>query len=158
MLKINNSTKLIASIALPFVAGTIGSLATFPNISTWYSGLAKPGFNPPNWIFGPVWTTLYILMGISLYVFWTKAYKGSKRSGMLLFALQLALNALWSLVFFGMHWLWGGVAVIVLLLLAIAMTARAFWPVSQVATLLLVPYILWVSFATVLNIAVALMN
>jgi translocator protein len=158
MLKLNNVTKFVVSILLPFTAGAIGSLATFPNIATWYAELAKPAISPPNWIFGPVWTTLYLLMGISLYLVWTAKYKESKRPALNLFGLQLTLNVLWSLVFFGAHWLWGGVLVIVSLLVLIVMTLRRFLPISKPAAYLLVPYVLWVSFATVLNTAVALIN
>jgi translocator protein len=158
MLKLNNTGKLVTSLVLPFVAGAIGSLATFSNIATWYAELAKPVLSPPNWVFGPVWTTLYVLMGISLYLVWTAKYKKSKRLALTLFGVQLTLNTLWSLVFFGAHWLWGGVVVILPLLAAIAMTVRRFLPISRPAAYLLVPYVLWVGFATVLNIAVALIN
>lgn len=150
--------KLAVSLALPFLAGAIGSFVTFANLSSWYAALTKPSFNPPNWIFGPVWTALYIVMGVSLYIVWTKKYRGSKRLAFIIFGIQLVLSALWSLVFFGAHWLWGGVTVIVLLLMGIGITISLFYPISRKAAYLLVAYLLWVSFATLLNIALALMN
>lgn len=158
MLTRNNAGKLVVSLALPFVAGAIGSLATFSNIPTWYAELAKPVLSPPNWVFGPVWTTLYLLMGISLYLVWTAKYKNPKRQAFALFGVQLVLNTLWSLVFFGTHWLWGGVLVILPLLVTIVLTVRKFLLISRVAAYLLIPYVLWVGFATVLNVAVALIN
>ncbi len=158
MLKLNNAGKLVISLALPFLAGAIGSLATFSNIPTWYAELAKPVLSPPNWVFGPVWTTLYLLMGISLYLVWTAKYKKSKQLALTFFGVQLVLNTLWSLVFFGMHWLWGGALVILPLLATIVLTVRSFLPISRYAAYLLVPYVLWVGFATVLNVATALIN
>lgn len=150
--------KLVASILLPFAAAAIGSAATFPNISTWYATLDKPFFSPPNWLFGPVWTLLYLLMGLSLYLVWAADYEKTKKPAFVAFGLQLVLNALWSLVFFGLHAPWAGVVVIVLLLASIVATARLFWPISKPAAYLLFPYILWVGFATLLNIAVAVLN
>jgi len=155
MLKV---TKLITSVLLPFVAAAIGSLATFPNISTWYATLDKPFFSPPNWIFGPVWTVLYLLMGLSLYLVWVARYKKSKKLAFGVFGLQLALNALWSLVFFGLHAPWAGVVVIILLLVCIIAAIRLFLPISKVAAYLLLPYVAWVGFATLLNLAVAMLN
>lgn len=150
--------KLIASIAVSFGAAAIGSLATVPNIPTWYASLAKPAFSPPNWLFGPVWTLLYLLIGLSLYLVWTAGYKKPKRLAFTAFGLQLVCNALWSLVFFGLHAPWAGAAVIILLFGSIVVTMRLFWPISKLAAYLLVPYLAWVSFATLLNISVALLN
>lgn len=158
MVKSRNVPKLAVSVLLSFAAGAIGSVATFANISTWYAGLAKPAFNPPNWLFGPVWTALYALMGISLYLAWTAKCKGSKHQAFMLFGAQLVLNAAWSIVFFGLHSLWGGVVVILILLATIAVTIRKFLYISRPAAYLLTPYLLWVSFATILNAAVALGN
>lgn len=150
--------KFITSVAVSFAAAAVGSLATIPNIPTWYAALDKPFFSPPNWVFGPVWTVLYLLMGISLYLVWTAQYKKSKKAAYTLFGVQLTLNALWSLVFFGLHAPWAGVLIIVLLLASIVATMRLFWPISKPAAYLLLPYIAWVSFATALNTAVALLN
>ena len=124
----------------------------------WYAALEKPWFNPPNWVFGPVWSALYLAMGISLYLVWTAAYKPSKRSAYTWFGAQLALNALWSLVFFGLHAPEGGIVIILLLLASIVATIRAFWPIHRTAAYLLVPYIAWVTFATLLTVSIALLN
>lgn len=153
-----NIVKLVISIAASLAAGAVGSLATIPNIPSWYAALDKPWFNPPNWIFGPVWTTLYILMGISLYLVWVARSKEQKRTAYILFGAQLFLNALWSIVFFGLHEPLAAVGIILLLLVSLVVTFGSFWRFSRVASLLLVPYIAWVSFASCLNIAIALLN
>lgn len=150
--------KLIASIIVPFIAAGIGNLATIPNIPSWYAVLEKPVFSPPNWVFGPVWTVLYLLMGISLYLLWTQPSKRDKTKAFVAFGAQLILNTLWSIVFFGLHSPIGGVVVILALLIVIIVTMRYFWHFSKPAAYLLVPYILWVSFATVLNTSIALLN
>lgn len=150
--------KLLFSIALSFAAAGIGSLATTPNIPTWYAVLEKPFFNPPNWVFGPVWTLLYLLMGLSLYLVWTSKGKTSKQIAYKLFGVQLILNALWSIVFFGLHQPWLAVVVIITLLAILVFTVRTFAKYSKAAALLLVPYIAWVSFATMLNLGIALLN
>ena len=150
----------IISIAAPLAAGAIGSAVTYSQITTWYAALDKPFFSPPNWVFGPVWTTLYILMGVALYLVWTapKSKKYNKTRALQAFGLQLALNVLWSVVFFGLQSPWLGVITIVGLLLSILLTVQLFQPISKKAAYLLVPYVLWVSFATVLNTAVAVLN
>ena len=154
----NKPLKFITSNIASFAAGGIGSLATTPNIPTWYAGLDKPWFNPPNWVFGPVWTLLYLLMGISLYLVWSAPQADGKRKAYLLFGMQLTLNAAWSLIFFGTHALWAAVIVIMALLVLIIMTMRCFWQFSRIAAWLLLPYALWVGFATCLNIGIALLN
>jgi len=150
--------RFIVSLVLVYFAAVVGSLATFPAIPNWYASLDKPWFNPPNSIFGPVWTVLYTLMGMSLYLVWTATYKGSKRAAFTWFGVQLVLNSLWSIVFFGLQQLWPAVAVIAALWLSIAATMYFFWPISRRAVYLLVPYITWVTFASALNIAVASLN
>lgn len=129
-----------------------------PNIPTWYAQLDKPWFNPPNWVFGPVWSTLYLLMGIALYLVWTAKTKDSKKRAYSIFGAQLVLNLLWSVVFFGLHQSWLAVVVIVALWITIALTIREFAKFSRPAAWLLVPYIAWVTFASALNIAVAVLN
>lgn len=153
-----NIVKLVISVLIPFTAAAIGSMVTVINIPTWYAALEKPFFSPPNWLFGPVWTVLYLLMGLSLYFVWTAPYKKSKKLAFTIFGLQLVLNTLWSLVFFGLHAPLAGVVVIILLLAGIIATIRLFWPISRIAAYLLLPYALWVSFATVLNAAIAFLN
>lgn len=155
MLKV---VKITASLLLTFTAAAIGSLATVVNIPTWYAGLEKPFFNPPNWIFGPVWTLLYTLMGISFYLVWNARPAKNKKQALLIYGLQLALNTLWSLVFFGLHSPWAGVIVILLLLASIIITVRLFWPISKTAAYLLIPYLAWVSFATLLTVWIAFNN
>lgn len=153
-----NSVRFFLSLAIVSVAAWVGSMATLPSINNWYAGLEKPFFNPPNWVFGPVWTVLYLLMAISLYLVWSAKTARSKRLALGAFLVQLALNTAWSVVFFGLHQPWTGVAVIVVMWLAIAVTMVAFWPISKLATYLLAPYIAWVSFATGLNISIAMLN
>lgn len=150
--------KFLVAEIVSLAAGAIGSIATVANIPTWYAALEKPFFNPPNWVFGPVWTTLYVLMGVSLYLVWVTPHKKPKQQAFIAFGVQLILNTLWSLVFFGLHLPWMGVIVIVLLLASIVATIKLFWPISKTAAYLLVPYVAWVVFATFLNVAIALLN
>jgi translocator protein len=150
--------KFIVAELTSLAAGGIGSIATIPNIPTWYAALEKPFFNPPNWVFGPVWTILYVLMGVSLYLVWVAPYKKSKQWAFVAFGVQLLLNALWSLVFFGLHLPWAGVIIIVLLLVSILAAIKLFWPISKSAAYLHVPYVLWVIFAATLTVAIALLN
>ena len=151
--------KLAASLVLCLLAGFIGSIFTTPKIGGWYAGLNKPSWQPPAWLFGPVWTLLYVLMGIALYLVWRAglAAKGVKLA-LAIFFVQLVLNALWSFAFFGAESPLAGLVVIVALWAMIAATIAAFAPVSRAAAVLLVPYILWVSFATILNAAIYLLN
>lgn len=116
-------------------------------MATWYPTLSKPAFTPPSWLFGPVWTTLYLLMGIALFLVWRRGSRGA----LAVFAVQLALNAAWTVVFFGMRWPAGGLAVILALLVAIAATVVAFVRADRRAAVLLVPHLLWVGFAAPLN-------
>jgi tryptophan-rich sensory protein len=152
--------RLVVSLALPFLAGMIGSLFTMPSILTWYAGLHKPFFNPPNWIFGPVWTILYVMMGIAVFLIWEKRRAQTKTVDLALglFALQLLLNTSWSIVFFGWHQIGLGLVNIVLLWLAILLCIIRFYPISRLAAWLLGPYIVWVSFAAVLNFAIMVLN
>lgn len=153
----HRAIKLLLSIAISFSAGAVGNLATSPNIPTWYAALEKPVFNPPNWVFGPVWTLLYILMGVSLYLVWSSP---SRKKGIAytFFGVQLVLNALWSIVFFGLHQPWLAVVIIVFLFTTIVMTMWSFLTHCRWAAWLLIPYLGWVGFATALNIAVAHLN
>ena len=151
---------LLISLAAPLLAGAVGGAVTYSHITSWYAELAKPVFSPPNWVFGPVWTMLYILMGVALYLVWTapKSKKYNKTKAMQAFWVQLALNVLWSVVFFGLQSPWLGVIAILALLIAILLTVQLFQPISKKAAYLLAPYALWVSFATILNTAVASLN
>ncbi|MBI2195834.1 MAG: tryptophan-rich sensory protein [Candidatus Levybacteria bacterium] len=156
MVKIN-LPKLVASIVLCLGVGAIGSIFTAPAIGTWYSTLHKPSFSPPNFLFAPVWTALYILMGVSLYLLWTSKKKG-KEKAIRLFLIQLALNFFWSLIFFGMHSPKVAFIEIIFLWVYIFLTIRASLTVSKIAAYLLYPYLFWVSFATLLNLFIALLN
>jgi len=158
-LKSENYWKLAASVVVCLLAGFIGAFFTTPSIPAWYASLAKPTFSPPNWLFAPVWTTLYILMGVAFFLVWRKSAKNKNfKISAALFALQLFLNVLWSAVFFGMHSLAGGLAVIILLWLAILANIIWFWRSSRAAGALMVPYIAWVSFAAFLNYVVWTLN
>lgn len=149
----------IFSLALPQLAGLIGSIFTFSEISNWYIYLAKPSITPPDFVFGPVWTILYILMGIAFYIILKNGNnKKLKKDAVRLFILQLVFNTLWSVVFFGMHSPLAGVLVIVSLLFLIILTIKAFYKISHQAAILLLPYLFWVSFATVLNFWIYILN
>ncbi len=143
---------LLISIGVCLVAGIIGSLATFPSIPTWYATLVKPSFSPPNWLFGPVWTTLYVLMGIAMYLVWQK--KGELK----IFMLHLAVNAGWSIVFFGFRSISGGMVMIIVLWVLIVAIIKMFYRVDKTAAYLLIPYLAWVSFASFLNFSLLMLN
>ena len=143
---------LLLCIALPLLAGAIGSLFTMSSIPTWYATLNKPAFTPPNWVFGPVWTTLYVMMGISLYLIVSGGLGVAPvRQGVFLFAVQLVLNTLWSVIFFGMRSPFLGLVTILALIALVTATIFAFYRVSRPAAWLLVPYLCWGCFATALN-------
>lgn len=150
--------KLIASFAISYSAALLGGLATTANIPTWYAALDKPPLNPPNWIFGPVWSLLYTLIAISLYLVWTAETKKPKTKLYIVFGAQMVLNALWSLVFFGLHQTWLAVGVIALLITAIVATIIQFRQCSKLAAYLLLPYLAWVCFATYLTLGISILN
>ena len=150
---------IVVSIAVCELAGIVGSVFTMPAIPGWYAGLAKPSFNPPNWIFGPVWTLLYAMMGLAAYLVYEKGFKRPEvKKALAVFAAQLVMNTLWSIVFFGAHRILGAAVVIVLLWAMILATILLFHRISKAGAYLLVPYILWVSFATVLNASLYVLN
>lgn len=157
-MKAKNLVKFIGCIILCELLGNIGSLATFPAITGWYASLNKPFFNPPNWLFGPVWTTLFLLMGISLYLVLERKNQKGAKIAQVVFAVQFALNILWSFLFFGLKSPLLGFVEIIFLWLSISATIFYFSKVSKKAALLLVPYILWVSIATALNYSVMVLN
>lgn len=150
--------KLLFSFGASFSAAAIGSVATFANIPTWYETLEKPAFTPPSWVFSPVWSVLYILIGLSLYWLWTSQIATGKAWAYGLYVGQLGLNALWSLVFFGGHWLELSVVVIGALWLCIAASIWVFYRISRLASYAFIPYLLWISFATYLTVAFARLN
>ena len=150
--------KLVGCVLLCQLAGGIGSLATSDSLRTWYPTLRKPSWNPPDAVFGPVWTALYALMGIALYLVLRRRMDRETRAALALFGVQLALNTLWSLLFFGRRSPGAAFAEIVLLWFAVLLTILAFRRVSVAASVLLVPYLLWVSFAAALNLAIWRLN
>lgn len=144
---------LIIAIAIPEAVGVASSIFTIRAIPTWYATLAKPAFSPPNWVFGPVWTTLYALMGIAAFLVWQQPHT-ERRRALWLFGIQLVLNGLWSAIFFGLRSPAGALFVIVALWWAILATMVTFSRISKPAALLLLPYLLWVTFATYLNYSI----
>jgi len=151
--------KLVFSIFLCQAAGLIGSLSTITGDGSWYQLLEKPSFNPPNYLFGPVWITLYTLMGISFYLIWEQGIDYKKvRAALWIFGAQLSLNALWSILFFGFQNPFWGLIDILFLLVLILLTITKFWEINRIASLLLWPYFLWVSFATLLNLSIWMLN
>lgn len=148
--------RLIGSIILCLAAGVLGSLFTLQSVPTWYSALNKPSFSPPNFVFAPVWTALYVLMGISLYLVWN--LKKKKTRAIQLFLFQLELNVLWSIIFFGFHSPLFAFGEIIILWISIFLTVRSFAKISKPAAYLLFPYLVWVSFASVLNLAIVILN
>lgn len=158
-MKINNTFKLIIAIVVSELAGIIGSVFTVSSIPTWYAGLAKPELSPPNWIFGPVWTTLYFLMGVAAFLVWKKGLdRRDVKIALIIFGGQLLLNTLWSIIFFGLHNPFWALVDIIALWLAIIFAIMAFYKISRPAAYLLLPYILWVSFAMYLNYAIWTLN
>ena len=176
-MKVNNFFKLVIAIGISEMAGIIGSVFTptpkglvwgftISAIPTWYAGLVKPALNPPAWVFGPAWTTLYALMGISLFLIWKQHSNILEnvrmlrmwKIGIAAFFVQLSLNAIWSIIFFGLHSPGWALVDIVLLWLAIVWTMVVFYKISKPAAYLLLPYILWVSFASYLNYAIWVLN
>ncbi|MSU55943.1 MAG: tryptophan-rich sensory protein [Candidatus Taylorbacteria bacterium] len=162
---IRKALQLVVSVAVSELAGIIGAAFTAPSIPTWYAGLVKPALNPPAWIFGPVWTTLYALMGTSLFLIWSSYAKASEGLGKTkivraswMFFIQLALTIFWSIFFFGMQNPALAFADIILLWLAILTTIILFYRISKPASYLLLPYILWVSFAVYLNYSLWMLN
>jgi len=154
-----NWIALIAAILICNLAGIIGSVFTFSAIPNWYATLVKPELSPPNWVFGPVWTTLYTLMGIAAYLVWEKGIKKKEvRKALGVFGVQLVLNSVWSIIFFGMNEIFYAFIEIIFLWLAIAASIFLFYKIDKRAAYLLIPYILWVSFAAFLNYNLWLLN
>jgi len=158
-INLNEILKLVVSIIICLLAGVIGSIFTTSAIPGWYAALFKPSFTLPNWVFAPVWTNLYLLMGISAFLVWRKGLDNHLvNSGLRVFILQLILNTLWSFLFFGLKSPLLGLIEILLLWIAIVLTILSFFRVSKIAGILLLPYILWVSFAAILNFSIWRLN
>jgi translocator protein len=151
--------KLLISILFPLLVGGLSGYFTSSDIQGWYATVNKPFFNPPNWIFAPVWTTLYILMGIALFLVWkSESDKAVKQTAFILFVVQLTLNFFWSIIFFRLQQPGWALVEIIAMWLAILFTILWFGKISSLAAWLLVPYICWVSFASVLNYAIYKLN
>jgi benzodiazapine receptor len=158
-MKLNLVIKFIVCLVLTFSAAFVGSIFTGRAVPNWYADLNKPFFTPPDWLFGPVWTILYLLMAISAFIVWQKGLASpAVKIALILYLIQLILNALWSVIFFGLKLPLAAFIEIILLWSAIGLTILAFVGVSITAALLLVPYILWVSFAAVLNFSIWFLN
>lgn len=158
-MKIKNLKLLVFSIGICELAGIIGSIFTFSSVKTWYLTLNKPSFNPPSSIFGPVWTILYLLMGVSLYLILLKLKKNkSVKYAVKTFFIHLVFNSLWSIVFFGFHNLSLSLVIIVILLGLIIYLIKLFEKIDKNASMLLLPYVAWVAFATVLNFTIWSLN
>jgi tryptophan-rich sensory protein len=158
MSTIRQALGLALSVAICFAAAGVGSLFTRPAIEGWYAALQKPSWTPPNWVFGPVWTVLYLAMATAAWLVWRRAGFAGARLPLTLFALQLVLNLAWTGVFFGLRMPGAAFAEIVLLWLFILVTAIAFWPISRVAAWLMVPYLGWVTYAATLNYGIWRLN
>jgi len=151
--------KLFFSISICLIAGFLGSFFTTPKISTWYATLIKPSIAPPNWVFFPVWTALFIMMGISLFLVWQKGLQDKQvKTALSVFAIQLILNVLWSAVFFGLQSPIAGLIEISILWFFILVMVLKFMRISKAAGLLLIPYIIWVTFAAIINFLIWRLN
>lgn len=149
---------LIIFLALCAAVAGIGSVATSSAMDGWYESLEQPSWNPADWLFGPVWTALYIIIALSAWIVWRKrGWEGAKLP-LIVWGVQLGLNLLWTLLFFGMESPLAGLIEIVFLWLAIAATIAVFWPISRLAALMLVPYLLWVTYAGALNYSIWSLN
>ncbi|MFP4117658.1 MAG: TspO/MBR family protein [Candidatus Woesearchaeota archaeon] len=164
--KFNTTLKFFFSIGVPLVAGYIGSSFTTPNIKPWYDALEKPPLTAPGSLIGAIWTILYIMMGIALFLVWSKELSKNKntkekeyrKKGLWVFAIQLLFNMSWSFFFFGLRNPWLGIVIIIPLLMMIALNIYFFHKIDKIAAYLLIPYILWVCFATYLNLGIAVLN
>lgn len=150
--------KLLASLVLPLSIGAIAGLFTADAIPEWYETLNRPSFSPPNWLFGPVWTTLYLLMGISLFLIWKQIASKERNIAIFVFLLQLSLNFCWSFIFFYFNLIGFALIEIIALWISIVSMLVLFYKIKPVAAYINIPYLLWVTFATILNASFYLLN
>ena len=150
--------KLLVSLALPLALGAIAGLYTADAIPGWYKTLNRPSFNPPDWLFGPVWTTLYILMGISLFLIWKQSASKERNLAIFVFLLQQALNFAWSFIFFYFNRIGFALIEIILLWINIIIMLVLFYKIKPIASYINIPYLIWVTFATILNAGYYLLN
>ena len=153
-----NLTSLVVFIIICFAVSAIGGLVTATSVGGWYQTLQKPAFNPPDWLFGPVWAVLYLFMAIAGWRVWCRKDDHRRNAALIAFAVQLCLNLAWSFLFFGMKNLGLAFSEICLLVISIAVTSVLFWRIDRVAGALFLPYFLWVSYAALLNAALWAMN
>ena len=153
-----NKLILLSLILLPLLVGSLSAAFMGNNIQTWYATLQKPSFNPPNYLFGPVWSILYLLMGISLILIYKSPISKNRNNALRMFIIQLGLNFFWSILFFTFHMILGAFIEIILLCIAIILMIFASYKVNKTSAYLQVPYLLWVTFATVLNASILLLN
>jgi len=151
-------TALAVFVALCACVSALGGWVTAGSVGNWYAALQKPSFNPPNWLFAPVWTALYLMIAVAGWRAWRKSTGQQRRAALTVYGVQLGLNLSWSFVFFGAHEVGGALANIAALLAAIAVNAVLFWRIDRAAGALLLPYAAWVSFATLLNAALWRLN
>jgi benzodiazapine receptor len=147
----------LINIILPHTAGFIGSYFTIPSIKTWYVNINKPSFNPPDWIFSPVWLSLYTIIGISFYLFHKKNKFKSKKV-YYIYGFHLLLNALWSIIFFGMHEILSALIDLILIIITLIILMRYFFSLNRISAYMLVPYLIWICFAAILNYNILLLN
>ena len=157
-MKFKNWPILIGFIVVCELSGVLGAFFTTEVIPNWYAALTKPAFVPPNWLFGPVWTTLYIIMGISGFLIWQKKENPARITALKIFSIQLIANTLWSIIFFGLHQPLLALVDILILWVLIILMVWKFYKIDKTAGLLQIPYLIWVSFASILNLAIVMLN
>jgi len=157
-MKISHNIKLIISILLPLSVGAIAGMFTSQAVPTWYASLNRPFFSPPNWVFGPVWTTLYILLGISFFLIWKEEATKARDLAIKVFLIQMLLNFAWSFLFFYFNLIGVALIEIILLWISIASMIYLFYKIKPVAAYMNIPYLLWVSFAAILNAGYYFLN
>jgi len=157
-MKISHIIKLIISILLPLSVGAIAGMFTSQAVPVWYASLNRPSFSPPNWVFGPVWTSLYILLGISFFLIWKKEASKERDLAIKVFSIQMLLNFAWSFLFFYFNLIGAALIEIILLWISIAAMIYLFYKIKPVAAYMNIPYLLWVSFATILNAGYYFLN
>ncbi len=159
MVRVNakNLVALGGFLAASAAVAAVGGAATATSVTTWYPSLVKPPFNPPDWVFGPVWTVLYIMMAVASWRVWCSDKPG-RGPALVAYALQLVLNLGWSLIFFGLQQPGLAFIEIIALVAMVALTLQRFWKIDQVAAVMLAPYLAWISFATILNAAIWMLN
>lgn len=145
-------------VTLVATVSAVGGVATAGSVHTWYQTLSRPSFTPPDWVFAPAWTTLYVMIAISGWLVWKKVGFRSAKSAFMVYGVQLALNLAWSILFFGLHQIGFAMVDVLLLLTAIVVNVRTFRPINRTAALLLLPYAVWVAFASLLNLGFLLLN